>query len=484
MSETVIEMIHGPIFNNTERRFTTRDSLGIEGVANTISADLCPVVNTVTPRPFYWVFISWCYWKFYQLHGYIHESEVHKFIEKNNYFIALGNYLAGSSESGGFIGSSVIGRLKKNYDSYKYNDNYIKGLSTMGYYPPGLETMQIVVKYDRQTEKTYTDSRIRPRCEKLAMAFDLVISNTVYYQQYLFAESIPRTVLEELGETVHIDLHGFTECKKILYGYLFETGDINLLGKNKDYILYIKNHLGQDVDTAKKCRMVFFDAFSPRGNNGTVPEELSFIAKGWEIVAGRHYFTVGLELIWEYMLKQLAGIPKTKSEWIETVLESQTFEEDINSPLHTILDSSFMNSSEMEEVLLEERSQKDSGSLERGLSIILSVYNRFVEREDYDESLLKYYLYGGNDSISFEVLINDIQKMKDYSIRDFLVFVMKNYLINQHLRTAFNKMIEGRDGYYIEELNGKYLVSHNFYWGFQGNRMVQLYSVMKDLGVI
>ena len=55
----------GPQINNTSRTFTTRDSVGIEGIANTISADLCPVVNTVTPRPYYWAFITWCYWKYY-----------------------------------------------------------------------------------------------------------------------------------------------------------------------------------------------------------------------------------------------------------------------------------------------------------------------------------------------------------------------------------------------------------------------------------
>ena len=45
-------MAKGPRLNNISRNFTTRDSLGIEGVATSISAEICPIVNTVTPRPF------------------------------------------------------------------------------------------------------------------------------------------------------------------------------------------------------------------------------------------------------------------------------------------------------------------------------------------------------------------------------------------------------------------------------------------------
>ena len=57
-------MAKGPRLNNISRNFTTRDSLGIEGVATSISAEICPIVNTVTPRPFYWAFITWCYYDF------------------------------------------------------------------------------------------------------------------------------------------------------------------------------------------------------------------------------------------------------------------------------------------------------------------------------------------------------------------------------------------------------------------------------------
>ena len=38
-------MPKGPILNDISRSFTTRDSLGIEGVATTIQASICPIIN-------------------------------------------------------------------------------------------------------------------------------------------------------------------------------------------------------------------------------------------------------------------------------------------------------------------------------------------------------------------------------------------------------------------------------------------------------
>lgn len=62
-------MPRGPVLNDNSRSFTTRDSLGIEGVATTIQGEVCPIVNTVTPRAFYWPFMIWIYYDFYKYSG-------------------------------------------------------------------------------------------------------------------------------------------------------------------------------------------------------------------------------------------------------------------------------------------------------------------------------------------------------------------------------------------------------------------------------
>ena len=57
-------MEKGPKLNNTIKNFTSRDNLGIEGVSTSIQRELCPIVNTVTPRAFYWIFMVWNYYDY------------------------------------------------------------------------------------------------------------------------------------------------------------------------------------------------------------------------------------------------------------------------------------------------------------------------------------------------------------------------------------------------------------------------------------
>ena len=58
-------MAKGPKLNKTGYNFTARDNLGIEGATAGIQADLCPVINTVTPRAFYWPFMVWNYYDYH-----------------------------------------------------------------------------------------------------------------------------------------------------------------------------------------------------------------------------------------------------------------------------------------------------------------------------------------------------------------------------------------------------------------------------------
>ena len=53
-----------PLLNDTTRRFTTRDNLGITGATTSLQSELCPVINTVTPRAFYWPFMVWNYYEY------------------------------------------------------------------------------------------------------------------------------------------------------------------------------------------------------------------------------------------------------------------------------------------------------------------------------------------------------------------------------------------------------------------------------------
>ena len=84
-------MSKGPRLNNISRNFTTRNSLGIDEVANSISGELCPIVNSVTPRPFYWAFITWCYYDVFKNCDPKdrNSDNVYKYVKMQNYFLAL-----------------------------------------------------------------------------------------------------------------------------------------------------------------------------------------------------------------------------------------------------------------------------------------------------------------------------------------------------------------------------------------------------------
>lgn len=476
-----------PVINKTSKSFTTRDSLGIEGVATTISREISPIVNTVTPRPFYWAFIAWCYYDWYQNNECQRKrTEVNKYIKKVNYFIALGNILANGYQENSYTGSSNINNsIDITTKSFLYNDSYLTGIGAMGYYPPGLEQMEMVVNVNTNTGEVYKEPQIRQNDGVvLAEAFDTVISKTRYYKEYRFSQKpVPRDVLIELGSIIHINLDGFDECKKILKKNLFETKARFKLNQCKELINYTIDKYKIHANTDANCRQILYDIYSPRGLNNTVPDSLLSISREWEIVVGRMYFSTALEIMWKCMTNNLFGLYSIQ-EWIDKCIKESEFSFDIDSNLLSIVSGQHFDYNSREAIINEERlnRQFSKHSVNNSLILLLSIYNRFIGREDIDQ---KYYFYGENrESISLNQFFDLVETYKEKSIRDFVAYVMEKYLIKQHLNTAFSKMLDGRDGYYIEEIDGRYFLKHDFDFDFQGIRMVQLYSVMADLGIL
>ena len=93
-------MPKGPILNNISKSFTTRDSLGIEGVATTIQASICPIINTVTPRVFYWPFLVWIYYDYYLCFGTekVDFNAFSQYLKRQDYFFVMANLLIEGSD--------------------------------------------------------------------------------------------------------------------------------------------------------------------------------------------------------------------------------------------------------------------------------------------------------------------------------------------------------------------------------------------------
>ena len=122
--------------------------------------------------------------------------------------------------------------------------------------------------------------------------------------------------------------------------------------------------------------------------------------------------------------------------------------------------------------------------MENGLRVILSVYNRFSERADLGDE--KAFLEYGADTQSI-AMVELFEKVKEYSKKPyavFLQFIMEEWLIEQHFITAFEKMLQGRDGFYYELIDGKYTRKHYFNIDFQGIRLTSLTQVMRDLDIL
>jgi competence CoiA-like predicted nuclease len=95
------------------------------------------------------------------------------------------------------------------------------------------------------------------------------------------------------------------------------------------------------------------------------------------------------------------------------------------------------------------------------------------------------FTYGiDSQSISFTRLFEKTEEYKQKSIKEFLVFIMQQWLVEQHYITAFNKMLQNRDGFYYEYIDGLYVWKYGFDIRFQDIRMTSLMQVMTDLNML
>ena len=81
-----------PLFNSTYRGFTKRDTLGLQSLSSSIQAKICPIVNVVTPHPFYWAFLIWNYYHFYSLQENKEVSDIvfnKDFVKRNDFFFVI-----------------------------------------------------------------------------------------------------------------------------------------------------------------------------------------------------------------------------------------------------------------------------------------------------------------------------------------------------------------------------------------------------------
>ena len=482
-------MPKGPLLNDNKRSFTTRDSLGIESVATSISAEICPVVNTVTPRAFYWPFMVWIYYDFYKYSG-IEErtyTAFDKYLKRQDYFFVLSVLSTPGSDQVNLVGKQQSQLdLDKHPGPYPYNEKYfITRFGGMQYYNAGCLSMAFIIDYDPETDRPFKLPRLTKDGEAMALAFESVIKDTVYYKEYRRnGKAVPKEVLEEYGQVINIGLEGFDECKEMLRHSLFETKRNAKLAQSAALIKWFYDNAGVHNLSREICRQILFDHCIPSGEKVIIPDKLQTIANEWEIVIGRQYFTSGLEMIWKHMLGILCQ-PRSLEKWLKEAITTSDFSWDINQPISKVITECNYDFATREKMISDASRGKDGSlSVENGLKIIFSTYNRFQNKDEYGDAAA--FLHYGLDtnSIALTELVESVAEYWNRPIKDFLVFVMKTYLIDQHYATAFEKMLQGRDGFYYEIVDGSYIKKHDFALDFQGVRLIQLMQVMKDLNML
>lgn len=488
-------MPKGPKLNCVDRSFTSRDNLGIENVATSIQSELCPVVNTVTPRAFYWPFMVWNYYDFYvnsDIDEKTREAFDEPFLKKNDYYFVLSNLLIRGSDQNNLVGKDNTSRdiLNNQNGSYKYNRAYfVTRYGGMQYYNAGCLTMGFITDRSQDGITEYKLPRLTEEAGKpLALAFEEVIKDTVYYKKYRLQKDpeVPKEVLAEFGKTVSLNLKGFDECKKLLKQALFEPvynerlNNKNLIESAKYLKFIYEKHNIKDPNLSQ-MREALFDFFSPRGKHKyCYADDLKQIIGNWEIVIGRQYFAIAIELIWKYMLTVL-NAPLALKDWFEKCLNTSKWNIDINQNLDTYINDCNYSFQEREQMISRGyRGFNDVAlNIENGIKLLLSVYNRFKDRDDLHNAFFSY-----GDEVSFSKLFELVEAYKNKPIIEFVTYIMENWIIKRHQLVAFNKLVDGRDGYYFELVDGIFIRKEIPEPDFQGIRLVQLLQIMKDLDML
>ncbi len=485
-------MAKGPKFNKTGYRFTTRDNLGIEGATASIQAELCPVINTVTPRAFYWPFMVWNYYDYHVNYKTVKKTKDDfndNFLKKNDYFMVLANLLEKNDDYNLVGKTRALENLNnKTISNYPYDPTYfITTFGGMQYYNAGCLTMGFITDIDSE-EHHFTLPRLTKEVgEPMALAFEEVIKNTQYYKNYrLINTCVPEAVLQELGQVLKFNLDGFDSVKSLLKDALFtpknneRLNNENLI-KSSEYLKCIYYQHGIKNPSLSEMRRVLFDYFSPRGEGKSLEDTHREIADNWEIVVGRQYLTMAVELIWKHMLWELEDVVTLKC-WIEKSINDAQWKISYKNPIsHLIPDCNF------DFVEREKMISKGSGAssshemnLEIGLKILLSIYNRFVNRDDLDSN----YLNEGED-VSINRLISLVEEYRDKPIVEMVEYIMANWIVKRHETVALEKLLQKRDGFYFERIDDLYIpTGYKAEPGFKGLRLLQLLQVMKDLDML
>lgn len=486
-------MFKGPSLNISQQfnDIAGEDQLSIKYVAVNISNELLNGITTITPRARYWSFYTWV------LYDFIFNSKMErtsgnfkKYLKRQEWFFILANiayeekygiempYIQGITVGKEIWESNISGlfELKTNYIANSYG-----GYST---YRNVIKLLGLTSDSDR--DKNIEIDTLTEYGKNVAEAFEKEIIDTEYYEKYrLSSEPVAKDVLYEYGEKVHINEIGATfDGKELLKKFVSENVNNDYKRRRSEslkYFVYLSKLEGKNNFNEEEWRYIFYDKYSNNSNHN-IPKEFIEVAIGWELYVARMYFTYGLEGIWSKLLLAMQYDTVYINQLIEKILNNVN--DDILNRKVCDITNKLIDFEERSVNVLNIKKQNNDAVLS-GLYLMIDVYNKIVNRNDFDSFHRRLIAFGGKKDISLEYWLSIVNKYKDETVKDLLIFIIENFIIKQHYNTAIEKLYTTHNKTFHFNLDENRL--HwigNDHAAFNGMRVIQGFNIVKDLGLV
>ncbi|MDN4073337.1 hypothetical protein [Fictibacillus terranigra] len=494
----LIPVSKGPKYTTSSvKTIIGQDHLGIRNVGILIADYLQSGVTSITPRARYWSFFAWVLYDFIQN---VPEEKTIKnfksFLKKQEWYFILANYAEALER--GAITHDVIGIQKaieewrKPQDAFEQKSNYVQ--DSFGGYGTYRNVMKIlgITKIGEEAKGVHID-RLTPVGKMLAEAFEQTIKHTAYYRDNRLEDTpVPRGVLLDFGRVAALDRLKDPNSKDYpIVSNIFmpeEPRNSRQILRKQSLLYYmhiIHQSRGSKITFSYLQDMMLDGLYD---NQTTVPSHLQNVAKGWEIYQVRQLFTYSLDTMWSYLLHQMSKKVVSMSELIAAVVEElENNRHDLSEDIKSLNESIPLNQDFRKATFgkLRKKEINAENHIWQPMLMMLYVYNRLLNRDDFDTSHQELLKLGGRDDISFTIWMDFVQSYRDKPLKEFLSYILRFYILEQHQKVALNKMITtGNETYHFVENDGKLYFLSDDQPSFNVFRVMQGLSILVDLGMV
>lgn len=479
------------------------DHLGIRSVAIAMAERLQSGITSITPRARYYSFFAWVLHDFIQTQSDKSVTNFKRFLKRQEWYYILANLAEAAHAE--YTPTGVVGITKgteiwnKGLAEFPVYENYLK--NAFGGYNVYRNVMKLLgitvvgdanlgVQIDRLTESG----------QELAEAFQHTVAHTKYFTDWRHKENaeVPASVLLEFGQVAGLSrLSQPASQDRELLERLFTSDSTDdeykqLRSQSLAYYRYIVKRMnGQPLNQVawRRCMYNYSYGNQERVGFGQVPSQYHDAALGWEIFQGRQLLTYSLESMWCYVLDVMSRRPYATEHLISEVLSAlEQRGISIEDPVEDVIRDALPLPMEVRDDYVLGITSEDPSVADRvwnPLLVMLDVALHFSDRSRFRELHHEFLRMGERGHISLSTFEFDLYRYMDKPVSQYLEFLIRYYILEQHQHVALNKILgTGNDTYHFVENDGKLDFLHPDYPVFNAFRVGQAMSVLKDLGFL